>query len=272
MTTSLEPRRDACDSRPTYTIGTLVNDEAHFAAMRASFEARGFCEPACEFLAIHHPACGYAALNELLALARGRIVILCHQDVRLIGDGRAELDARLADLERRDPGWAVAGNAGGIAPGDLALRITDPHGRDRRIGELPARVMSLDENFLVVRADARIGFSRDLAGFHLYGADICLMASVAGCSAYVIDFHLEHLSPGRKDASFHAAEQAFSAKWARAMRPRWMQTTCTLMRLDGRPIGTWLGRLAAKPYGHLLRRRSRAGIWTRPRPGGRTLR
>ena len=138
----------------------------------------------------------------MLAAARGRFVILCHQDVRLLGEGRVALDARLADLDARDPTWAVAGNAGGIRPGALALRISDPHGADQRRGLLPCRVASLDENFLIVRREARIGFSRDLSGFHFYGADVCLAADVMGHSCYVVDFHLQHLSPGRKGAEF----------------------------------------------------------------------
>ena len=142
-----------------YTIATLVNDKAQYEAMRATFRAFGFAEPDCEFLSIttfiDNTGAGqteaYAGLNRLLDEARGRFVILCHQDVRLIGDGRAELDRRLADLERRDPGWALAGNAGGVRPGQLALRISDPHGANRRVGELPARVVTLDENFIVMK-------------------------------------------------------------------------------------------------------------------------
>ncbi len=255
--------------RPAYSIGTLVNDDAHYAAMRESFALHGFGGRDCEFLPAHRPACAYRALNEILNRARGARVILCHQDVRLIGDGRTELDARLADLDAAEPGWAVAGNAGGVAPGELAIRITDPHGADRRVGTLPQRVMSLDENFLVVRAEARIGFSRDLDGFHFYGTDICLMADIAGHSAHVVDFHLEHLSGGRKDSSFHRAEIDFRAKWGRALRPRWMQTTCALLRLDGASTTAWIGNLAARPYGHLLRARAEQGIWTSPRRAGK---
>jgi hypothetical protein len=255
------PSLHDCDlRRPAYTVGTLVNDQKQWAAMRESFVALGFGDD-CEFIAIQNPTCGYRGLNEILARARGRRVILCHQDVRLIGDGRAELDRRLDELDAIAPDWAVAGNAGGIAPGALAIRITDPHGADRRLGTFPQRVSSLDENFMVVNAGVRIGFSRDLAGFHLYGADICMMAEMAGCSAHVIDFHLHHLSPGRKDESFARAAEAFRGKWERVLRPRWLQTTCTLLRIDG-GRGAWIGRMAERGYSHLLRRRARTGTWT----------
>ncbi len=165
---------------PTYTVATLVNDRTQYAAMCASFRAHGFDETCCEMIAAFDPPSAYSALNELLSRAKGRFVILCHQDVRLIGDDRARLDQRLAELDALDSTWAVAGNAGGALPGKLAMRISDPHGEDRTLGTLPARVVSLDENFLVVKAASRVAFSRDLSGFHLYGADICLLRM---CSA-----------------------------------------------------------------------------------------
>ncbi len=239
---------------PAITIATLVNDEVQYLAMQASFRTGGFSEPEAEFLAVRGATSAFSALNAMLATARGRIVILCHQDVRLLAHGRNDLEDRLAELDRIDPTWAVVGNAGGTSPGRLAMRITDPHGRDRRLGRLPARVMSLDENFIVLKASAGLRFSRDLEGFHLYGADICLIADILGWSAWVLDFHLEHLSPGRKDMTFSLAEDRFRAKWARALRPRWMQTTCTLLRLSGNALTHRTALLQEKIARPLLRR------------------
>lgn len=244
-----------------YTIATLINDPHQYIAMLASFRAGGFTTDDCEYLFIDNSSdnqtCAYRGLDAMLATARGAIVLLCHQDVRLLSDGRQTLDARLADLTVRDADWALAGNAGAMAPGSLALRITDPHGANQHAGQLPARVMSLDENFIIVRRAARVGFSRDLSGFHFYGADICLNASTAGYSAYVIDFHLAHLSPGSKSPAFYAAQEAFQAKWSAALSPRWLQTTCALMRLSGDKLGQMAGRMAARPLASLHRRQAK---------------
>lgn len=261
----------------SFTIATLVNNTAQHAAMRASFEAGGFDVPDCEYLYVDNTGtgqtCAYRGLNALLNAAHGRHVILCHQDVRLIDDNRDTLSSRLAGLDRLDPSWALAGNAGGVRPGTLAIRISDPHGADRRVGHFPARVISLDENFIVVRRGARVGFSYDLTGFHFYGADICLNADVMGYSAYVIDFHLAHLSAGKKDLAFEEMEARFRAKWARALAPRWMQTTCSLVRLSGDRLGQIAGRLAERPFRKLSRRLPSAAGWSgsKERVGGEPL-
>lgn len=249
-----------------FTVGTLVTDPDQYRALTASFQDAGFDPDDTEFLFVDNTSAdqtdAFAGLNQILNAAQGEYVILCHQDVRLIDD-RAVLETRLAALNDVDPDWAVAGNAGGTGPGRLAIRITDPHGRDRRLGPFPARVSSLDENFIVVRRSARIGFSRDLAGFHFYGADICLSADVMGYAAYVIDFHLDHLSPGRKDQTFARMQGAFRRKWSRALRPRWLQTTCSLVRLAGTPLGQLTGRIAEQPFAKLARRLPGAVAWRR---------
>ncbi|MFN3868544.1 MAG: hypothetical protein ACK4MF_05705 [Hyphomicrobiaceae bacterium] len=256
-----------------YTIASMVNDMAHYEAMRGSLRAGGFSGD-CEYLYIDNtrgPQIGaYSGLNTLLNEARGDYVILCHQDIRLLTEGRRELDRCLADLDSRAPDWALAGNAGGVAPGVLAIRITDPHGADRRVGTLPQRVASLDENFIVVRRDARIGFSKDIEGFHFYGADICLNADIAGWQAYVIDFHIAHLSAGNKDENFAMAEAAFRAKWSRALQPRWLQTTCSLMRLSGDQIGQLAGRLVEGSFRRISRRLPGSQGWTRATPSKET--
>ena len=157
------------------------------------------------------------------------------------------------ELGEHLPAFPARPHAGGIAPGRLALRLSDPHETDQRIGPFPARVVSLDENFIVVRRATRLGFSNDLAGFHFYGADISLMADIAGYGAYVVDFHLDHLSGGSTGPSFTEMEDAFRAKWSRALRPRWIQTTCSLVRVTGDRAGQVAGRIAERPYERILR-------------------
>lgn len=253
-----------------FSIATLVTSAEQHQEMLAAFRAHGFDAVDVEVLSIDNNGPGqtdaYRGLNAMLTAARGDYVILCHQDIRLIGHGRARLEACLADLDRLDPAWALAGNAGAADVGRLVMRISDPHGEDRTVGVLPARVMSLDENFIVVRREARLAFSRDLSGFHLYGADICLVADMLGWTAWVIDFHLRHLSPGRKDQSFRRGVQQFRDKWSRAMRPRFLQTTCTLLHLAGGAVSGVLGRLSERPVSALSRRLPSASGWTRPVP------
>jgi hypothetical protein len=264
--------------RIAYSVGTLVTDPAQYRVMQASFEAKGFTDRDCEFLHIDNSARNnvdaYTGLNQLLNRARGRYAILCHQDVRLHDDDRAKLDATLAALQQHDPTWALVGNAGGVGPGRLALRITDPHGTDTRLGTFPVKVSTLDENFIVVKQSARLSFSRDLSGFHFYGADICLVAEILGYSAYVIDFHLEHLSAGNSSADFILARSEFQAKWSHALRPRWLQTTCALVPVSGSYFGKSIGPVAARLLGRTVNlwRAGPSAAWLRTsagRPEGR---
>lgn len=265
----MRPASGVCRvAEPTYTIGTLVTDKALHEAMLASFRAGGFDDDSTEYLYVDNTGgeqvSAQRGLNAILDAARGRYVILCHQDVLLLDHDRSTLDQRLADLHRLDPHWALAGNAGGVVPGELALRITDPHGEDQHVGELPARVMSLDENLIIVRREARLSFSHDLDSFHFYGADICLIADVLGYNAYVIDFHLKHLSAGKKDRLFDEAEAAFRAKWNRALRGRWIQTTCSLVRVTGDALSHVVGRLTEVPFNKIARRLPHARGWKKP--------
>jgi hypothetical protein len=231
---------------PAFSVCTLVTDPAQHAAMRASFEAHGFTPDRAEFLHLDNSAGNgwdaYRGLARLLGMARGRHVILCHQDIRLIGDGADVLEGQLAALEARDPDWAVAGNAGVTEEGELTLHISDPHGEDQRRGTLPARVASLDENFLVVKGASGLRPSAALEGFHLYGTDLCLQARVAGRTAWAIDFHLRHLSGGRVDAGFLAQQDRFERHWgARVGRTAVIRTTCTTLTLRTGLLGRWLG-------------------------------
>ena len=273
---SVTPKRVHADRTIRFSILTLVNDADLYRGMIASFRAGGFALPDCEFLYIDNrgseQTSAYAGLNRLMQEARGETFILCHQDVRLLGETRKDLEQRLAELGDREPRWAVAGNAGGKSPGVLAIRISDGHGANVKLGELPEFVGSLDENFLIVRPSAGLAFSADLEGFHFYGTDICLVADTLGHTAHVIDFHLEHLSKGNiRSQGFKTAEQAFRAKWSRALRPRWVQTTCSLLYLSGQPLVHAVFNAGRRVAAAVARRLPRAqGLQAPQRSGNRT--
>ena len=99
----LRPEAEApLNAEPRYTIATLVTNREHYNAMRESFRAGGFTDATCEYVFVDNSGPlqtdAFRGLNALLNAAHAPIVILCHQDVRLLSDGRAELDQRLTSL------------------------------------------------------------------------------------------------------------------------------------------------------------------------------
>ena len=70
----------------------------------------------------------------------------------------------------------------------------DDHSGSLDKGARPSRVLTLDENLLVIRRDAELACTPELSGFHLYGTDLCLNAYARGRSAYVVEYRLTHLS------------------------------------------------------------------------------
>ncbi|MEM7238670.1 MAG: acyl esterase [Pseudomonadota bacterium] len=249
-TDPFEGAQDACGpvpAVPRFSICTLVTSTQDYARMRGSFTAGGFTAPEAEYLYIDNRTVNrmdaYTGLGQMLARARGTYVLLCHQDISLIEDDAAALTARLAELDRQAPDWALAGNAGGIALGQNARRISDPYAEDQHQGALPAQVQTLDENFIVVRRAAMLAPSRDIAGFHLYGTDLCTQARLRGWSSWVIDFHLRHHSEGRLGPAYFDTLTALELKYAGALAPRIAPTTC-LPAVLGRPgLRGWLLRL-----------------------------
>ena len=211
---------------PQFSICTLVTRPAEYEEMRRSFLERGFTDDIVEYLIVDNSqgnrADAYTAVNAFLQRARAPYIIICHQDVLLIADGIEALRARIREVEAIDSCWAVLGNAGSTPDGKLAIRISDPVATDQHPGNLPARANALDENFLTIRRDANLAVSRDLAGFHHYGYDLCIIADILGWSAWVIDFHLLHKSKGSFDSSFRQSKRALSEKYSRALRPRWV--------------------------------------------------
>jgi len=216
-----------------YSICTLVTNIDEYETMLQSFKQKGFDETNSEFLYIDNikknAFDAYSGLNHFLTNASGRYAILCDQDIILEHDNEQDLDQCLSELNKQDASWSLAGNAGGVNLAELAIRITDPGGTSK-IGTFPSKVGSLDENFIVVNQKNRICLSGDLKGFHLYGSDICLIADILGFNAYVINFHLTHNSDSSSvniPNSYYIDQQKLILKYKRALRSRFIRTTCS---------------------------------------------
>lgn len=220
-----------------FSVCTLVTDTKEYEEMVVSFRKAGFTDENSEFLYADNSAGnqydGFTGVRTFLTKSTAKYVIICHQDVLLSYDGFDKLNACVEELEQTDSNWAIAGNAGYVDSNRKAIRISDPYGMDVSKGPFPAKVRSLDENFLIVKQASGLTPSNDLRGFHFYGTDLCLIADILGYNAYVIDFHLYHKSGGNCDESFFNAKERLIAKYHRVFKSRFVRTTCTPLYLSG---------------------------------------
>lgn len=215
--------------------------------MLQSFIQAGFTETICEFLYIDNIAQNtfdaYQGLNYFLQEAHGELIIICHQDV-LINLHRIEnLENRIAEIEKLDPTWAILSNAGGIENNlyqRVSVHINYANNFKQTAGELPQKVCSVDENFIVIKKVANLALSSNLSGFHLYGLDLCLIAELLGFNAYAIDFLLTHKSYGNPDKSYAIVLQSLKQKYFYFMRSRQILTTFADFRLSGSAFQRWL--------------------------------
>jgi hypothetical protein len=212
----------------TFSVCSLVADEARFDRLVGSFRKCGFTAANTEFIAADNrygnTYDGYEWTRRLYPECRGQYVIFCHDDIELLEDGYDKLVARLDALTLLDPAWVLAGNAGGrfraakMVDGKptrpYAMTVTDKFG-SFRMKETFVRAESLDENFFVMRHDRFVGTSFDLTGYHFYASDMCLMGEMLGGSAYVIDFHLRHHGQAAASRAFYKGRAQFREKYAR---------------------------------------------------------
>lgn len=197
-----------------YTFCTLVTRFDEYLEMVESAKNKGFVGNDIEFLYFDNQGKnnvdGYLGINVALQKAQGEYLIFCHQDVMFSDDDRETLDIRLKELEDRDSNWAVCGNAGKTKYGTLKIRITEPRMQNYSIGNFPEKVISLDENFLILNRKKYFSTSSALLhGFHLYALDLCQNAITLGLSCYVIDFHLLHKSLGNLNQGYFDIERKY---------------------------------------------------------------
>lgn len=218
-----------------FSICCMANILAEYQKMKASFEDSCFYpEKNTEYLladnSISNIWDAYTAIRHFLRVAKGKYIIISHQDVLCV-DEVDKLRNCLNELEASDPTWAICGNAGGADYKLMYYHLSD-NGRVRKSNNLPAKIYSLDENFLVIKSAAQLAISADLKGFHLYATDLCTIADILGYSSYVIPFMVNHLSNGNLEA-LTIDEPIFIQSYAKKLRNRFIQTSCTKFSLRG---------------------------------------
>ncbi|TAF46150.1 MAG: hypothetical protein EAZ64_02540 [Sphingobacteriales bacterium] len=227
-----------------FTICTLVTSKPEYEEMLQTFLAKGFDTQTCEYLYIDNCAqCtfdAYKGLNQFLQQAKGKYIIICHQDIVLHNHSCFDLLNRINEIEDLDPQWAILSNAGGINLKHVAMHVTQKNGNRLLEKYLPLKAQTVDENFILVKNEANLSLSNNLYGFHMYGTDICLIADICGYNAYIIDFNLTHKSDGNADSSFYALRKKIKLKYKYALRGRFMSTTITRFYISGNCIGFWL--------------------------------
>jgi hypothetical protein len=137
-----------------------------------------------------------AAYNKALDDCESPWLLLAHQDVYLPEGFAKRIIQALATLCQTAPDWAVAGVVGGTEHGAVIGQVWCS-GNGRLIkgsAALPARAATLDELIIIIRRDSGLRFDIELPSFHLYAADIILMAEAAGRSSWVVDVPVVHHS------------------------------------------------------------------------------
>ena len=219
------------ERKKLFTFGTLVTRLDEYNEMVLSAKKAGFNRDDVEFLYIDNSKAneydGFSGANKFINAAEGKFLIYCHQDILFDFDRFEHLMAVIEELDKVDPNWAIFGNAGKKASGRSVVRITDPGESNLSSGNFPEKVMTIDENFMVIKLSTNISCTNGIQGFHLYGTDLCYNASQLGYNAYVVDFHIRHKSAGNPDASYKKVEVELLHNYSLRKRAIVVQSMCS---------------------------------------------
>jgi hypothetical protein len=194
--------------------------------------------------------CCAEPLNIALELADGKIVNLCHQDLR---SNTAWIEGIMNHVDILNAGkekWGVLGMAGAFkysiastpeSEGNILFLSDTTSSRQtfasiyRQVYGKRKEVQVIDELALIMQKNSPFRFDADTFNqYHWYGADICLQALSMGYKNYAIDADCLHLSNGQDNLSGgHASifiEQGIKLfkKWSNTF-PYFKTTTATFM-------------------------------------------
>jgi hypothetical protein len=224
-----------------FSICTMVNDWVEYEAHQQSWLKMGFGGKDCEFLVSDNSASnkldGFQSSRLFLNEARGQYIIMAHSDSNP-GVTKDKLLKLLRNLEACDPKWAIVGNAGvdQLGQGILAHGLQMPRVSGEKGAKRFQLVHALDENILIVKAEARLSLSYDLGGFHLYGLDLCDVARRLGRTCYVAPMRWYHGSHGTLNTVFYQKVSEFESKMRNYRRPKLWATNCTFLTVSQSPL------------------------------------
>jgi hypothetical protein len=215
-----------------FSVCCLVTRWKDYEVAREAFELQGFGASNSEFLVCDNSSennfDAYQAIRLFLREARGRYVVMAHQDAYPLEHCNMLLE-KLTLLEQKDPMWGVVGNAGvhyrdwPVAAG--SLRMPDSGGIAMKTDFKEVSV--LDENVLIVKNGCGITVSADLSGYHLYGLDVCSVAARIGFTSYAVNYLWHHGSHGTIGSDFFASKKMVEAKLRKHFSFTSLPTTCT---------------------------------------------
>lgn len=118
------------------------------------------------------------------------LIIVVHEDVRLIDGWQLRFEQSLAELEKYDDQWAVLGSVGWLQDGCIQGHWSDPFRYANTFSEtgLPyCEVERLDEQILIFNRSRLPVFDENLPGIHHIGRDISMAMRKSGLKTYAID-------------------------------------------------------------------------------------
>ena len=160
--------------------------------------ARSPClKRAADFNAMRGFPSAAAAYNAGMRLAAGEVLVFAHQDVYLPQDWDGGLEQAIHKLEAGGVNWAVLG-VWGLRKDGAPCGHVFCNSAGRVLGApflQPVECSTLDEVVLVLRRSTGLCFDENLAGFDLYGTDICLTAAQKGFTNYIVPAFCVHNPP-----------------------------------------------------------------------------
>ena len=224
------------------SVCVIANNKKHLEVWRRRWRRMGFHEQRCEILVCdnldRNRMDAFQAVRFFLNTAKGKYTIISHLDsYPLIKIDT--LEKRLSELDKHDPTWAVAGNAG-LQQNTLSFITLGLTSFDAKLKSKFERVDCLDENLLIIKSEARLTVSHDLKGFHLYGLDLCDLARRLGRTSYVVRLKWRHNSNGTLGDEFHQSCVVMEKKMIAYREKFFWATTCTFLAFSrSRLVQAW---------------------------------